>query len=178
MYHEENQFAHKNEIHPLRDQLEAAFISSYVKDGKGIFYAFCRGHQLTGVTQGSRLIQDLYAEHVTETEHRGGTFHKIKIQPGSLMSRMTGGLSEVTVNSLHHQAVDGAPKGWIVSAQEQGGGSSKPVIETLENKSKCAITFQFHPEGMNDGIGGKILWEMVQYARETHLVGRPKQVNH
>ena len=105
LYNEPNRYTQPQDIHPLRDRLEADFIRSYLKAGKGVFYAICRGHQLTNASLGSHLIQDLYAENLTETEHRGGTFHTIFIEPDSLMSRMTGGLTEITVNSLHHQAV-------------------------------------------------------------------------
>ena len=64
------------------------------------------------------------------------------------------------------------PADWTISAIEHGGGSSQSIVEAAESKKSCALTMQFHPEGMNDGIGGKILWEMVQYAREIKASGR------
>ena len=42
-----------------RDIVELSLLNNFLKNSDGIVVGFCRGHQLLGVSQGAKLIQDI-----------------------------------------------------------------------------------------------------------------------
>ena len=53
-----------------------------------------------------------------------------------------------------------------------GQGSSPEVVESLERSDGRAITFQFHPEAMDNPDGKLLLDQMVAHARSVSTVQR------
>jgi putative glutamine amidotransferase len=110
-------------------------------------FGICRGLQIMAVAHGGSLHQHL-PDVVGNTLHRDapGTFnnHGATFTPGSLIADLVG-VTEVTVNSSHHQAVD-SPGDLTVTGYAEDG-----TIEVCEDPSaQFVIGVQWHPEFSND----------------------------
>jgi putative glutamine amidotransferase len=102
----------------------------------------CRGCQLMNIAFGGTLWQDLPSEFpVKDVQHRN-VHHRISIEPDSRFARVTG-VTNVLVNSYHHQAVKDLAPGFRIVAKSPDG-----VVEAIECDTYPAIGFQFHPEKM------------------------------
>jgi len=102
----------------------------------------CRGHQLIGVHAGMRLFQHLPADYPSEN-HKA--VHPVKIVEGTTLHKLLG-VTETTVNSNHHQAVNFEPArnrvGLKVTALSPAG-----VVEGMEDGDRI-LSVQWHPERM------------------------------
>ncbi|MEX2445796.1 MAG: gamma-glutamyl-gamma-aminobutyrate hydrolase family protein [Dehalococcoidia bacterium] len=136
------------EVNPARDAAEEALIAHALDDGLPLL-CICRGHQLLNTARGGSLLQHLEERepHRARRGEDGGIasgWHEISVAPGTLLARITGGASTLSVNSRHHQAVtaDRVAPGLIASAQTADG-----VIEALEAPgARWALGVQWHPE--------------------------------
>ncbi len=92
----------------------------------------CLGCQLLNVALGGSLHQHIDG-------HREGVRHEVGVEP----SRLRGIIgARATVNSYHHQAVNGVGKGLAVTARAGDG-----TIEGLESaKHRFVLAVQWHPE--------------------------------
>jgi putative glutamine amidotransferase len=102
----------------------------------------CYGFQSWNVWRGGSLIQDLK----TSVNHKPGRevreAHKVSVAKDSRMARITG-LSELMVNSSHHQALDHPGDGLAITARSVEDG----VIEAVEGTGdQFVIAVQWHPE--------------------------------
>ena len=82
----------------------------------------CRGIQLINVALGGTLFQDLPSERPGTIEHspknaRDARTHVVRVQPGS-RAALALGAAQITVNSVHHQAI-----------KESGQGSGRDRLE-------------------------------------------------
>jgi putative glutamine amidotransferase len=142
---------------PKRDQFEISLIKSYVKSGKGFLLGVCRGSQISAVALGYKLIQDVPIFVGKDVAH-ANDWHKIKLFPtphnilGSLAVN-----SELTVNSLHHQAVRLHNEGPLALAASSEDG----VVEATELKNGKGLLLQFHPELMENSLGSRILHQTL-----------------
>lgn len=121
----------------LRDEAEWKLLDAFLPTGKPIF-GICRGCQFLNVYLGGTLHQHIEGHSDFKSRARG--CHNVTIRQGSHLSSL---LPEtITVNSLHHQAVDVLGKGLTVSAVSENG-----IVEAieLENHPFC-IAVQWHPE--------------------------------
>ena len=148
-------------VTPERAAFDREFVRVLYDDTDLPVFAICGGMQLTAIFSGGKLIQDLPA---TPLEHRAGKdgfrSHKITLTPGSLFERAIG-LSEIEVNSLHHQAVESVGERLQVSARAPDG-----VIEAIEFKDHpFRAGVQWHPERMEDPNMGKLFAAFVAEAR-------------
>jgi putative glutamine amidotransferase len=74
-----------------------------------------------------------------------GAAHRVSVEPGTLLYRLLG--PEVTVNSLHHQAVESVAPGLRVAARAPDG-----VIEAVEGSgTRFVVGLQWHPEMLGPG---------------------------
>lgn len=75
----------------------------------------------------------------------------MKVMKGSMLNGIVG-VTEGTVNSSHHQAVDAVGRGLRVAARSDDG-----IIEALEWEDPAGKPFvllvQWHPEQMSDTAG-------------------------
>ena len=157
-YKKENLHA-RNTI-PTRDQFEIALIKNYVASEKGFFMGVCRGSQIASVALGYTLLQDVPIQVGSELPH-GDDWHDINVKKTTnniLSSLLSEGSSTLTVNSLHHQAVQFKPGGPLELAATAPDG----VTEATEFKNGRGILLQFHPELMDNDLGNKILWRIVK----------------
>jgi putative glutamine amidotransferase len=145
-YHEEP-IGQLNLVEPRRDRMEIALARWAAEDDLPAL-GICRGQQLLNVALGGSLYQDLGFQKVTSFEHAGkdgrardALIHAVRLDPDSRLAQLIDE-TEVTVNSLHHQAVkEAAPTLRIVGRADDG------VIEALEAPDRrFLITVQWHPE--------------------------------
>ncbi len=143
-----------------RDEAELALVRQYIATGKGRLYGICRGHQMISVALGFKLIQDLESEGVNG--HKEGV-HEVQLL-GPRNTRLRTGLDgakKAEVNTYHHQAVRYEDRKGIIVTAVAGSGPNR-VVEALESSDGRIMTFQFHPERMEDEVGKAILNRMVK----------------
>ena len=133
---------------PGRDEHEAILIRAALDQDLPLL-AVCRGLQMLNVTLGGTLQQHL-PEAVAHDEHRpspavfGHT--EVKIEPGSLTSRLFG--DRTTVRCYHHQAVDVLAPGLQVTAR--AGDGTVEAAEVVGHD--FALGVQWHPEENPDDL--------------------------
>ncbi|WP_413293803.1 gamma-glutamyl-gamma-aminobutyrate hydrolase family protein [Bdellovibrio sp. HCB185ZH] len=157
-YKKEN--LHARNLIPTRDQFEVSLIKNYVASEKGFFMGVCRGSQIASVALGYKLVQDVPVQVGPELPH-GNDWHDIELKKtthGILSALLPEGSNKLTVNSLHHQAVQFKPGGPLELAATAADG----VTEATEFKNGRGILLQFHPELMDNELGSKILWRILQ----------------
>lgn len=138
-------------IDELRDKCEYELLDKFTAAGKPVF-GICRGMQILNVYSGGSLIGDLpkTPPHVGEDDT---LCHDIRIEENSILYDLFG--SEMTVNSLHHQAVKALAPGFKVTARSLDG-----VVEAIQHEDKPWFGVQFHPERMiRDGMCAEPIFE-------------------
>jgi len=136
---------------PARDSTVLPAIRAAIAAGVPIF-AVCRGIQELNVALGGTLHQNVHElpgknEHrmnrALPPEERFQARHPIAIQPGGLFEKLTGGVEELMVNSLHAQAVDRLADGLFVEAISDDG-----VIEavSMPEAKGLVVGVQWHAE--------------------------------
>jgi putative glutamine amidotransferase len=124
---------------PLRDAFEIALIDRLI-DGNVPTLGVCRGVQALNVALGGTLHQHL-TEHPTDLVWTA-TPHTVDAARGSLLASVTGRL-QLSVNSLHHQAVDRLGRGVVVTGRAAADGGVEAIeIEDAPN----VLAVQWHPE--------------------------------
>lgn len=157
LYKKEN--FHSRNITPARDQFEISLIKAYVSREKGFLLGICRGSQIASVALGYKLIQDVPFHIGSQVQH-GNDWHDIELREteNNILKALADPHGKLFVNSLHHQSVifkDGGPL--QIAARSHDG-----VTEATEFKNGRGLLLQFHPEFMNNDLGSKILWKVVQ----------------
>ncbi len=138
-----------NSFDPDRDRTEIMLARWAVADDLPIM-GICRGHQVFNVALGAALVQDIESERADALKHdnfypspRDLRAHTVAIDESSRLRALLG-VSQIEVNSLHHQAVRQAPAGLKVTALSPDG-----IIEATEIPDKrFALTVQWHPEDL------------------------------
>jgi putative glutamine amidotransferase len=124
----------------------------------------CGGQQLLAVVLGGSLIQhipdtvpDALAHEQPNPRHEPG--HGIDIIPGTLLHRIVG-VTEMQVNSSHHQAVRSPGLRAVVDAVAEDG-----VIEGIEDPGfRFCLGVQWHPEFLTDPADARIFAALVAAA--------------
>ncbi|KHD89595.1 MAG: glutamine amidotransferase [Bdellovibrio sp. ArHS] len=162
LYKKEN--IHAKNTNPTRDQFEVALIKSYVAQEKGFLLGVCRGSQITSVALGYQLIQDI-PFHIGAQVAHGNDWHPIQVVETkfNLLKPFADAQMKMTVNSLHHQSVIFKEGGFLQIAARSHDG----VTEATEFKNGRGLLLQFHPELMNNELGAKILWKLVQQKNQV-----------
>lgn len=139
---------------PARDYTELVLIEEAFRQRKPLL-AICRGQQILTVAFGGRLIVDIPTQCPEALNHarldlKDRIVHDIAIAPGSLLSRIFK-TDKLGVNSSHHQAVEGAPAPFRITALSPDG-----IVEALELAPAdrlllpYLLAVQFHPERLID----------------------------
>ncbi len=135
-------------INSRRTAFEWQLAQEFYKLDKPIL-GICGGMQLLNVMMGGTLIQHIPDEAPSNLNHkqekpRSEAGHTITITEGTLFHRLIGDLArkDVSVNSIHHQAIKNVANGLRVNALAPDG-----IIEGIEaiNHPFC-IGVQWHPE--------------------------------
>ena len=132
-------------ITPSRDYAELKILEAFLATDKPIL-GICRGEQLLNVYFGGTLHQDI--GHIATCCHsdfrrKNWGNHTVTLTPGTKLAQILGA-ETVTVNSLHHQAVDKAAPSLITAATSEDG-----IVEAVEHpEHPFCIGVQWHPEHM------------------------------
>lgn len=144
----------------FRDRVEIALAREFVSDKRPIF-GICRGAQVLNVAFGGTLHQHL--PDISELSHKAYNstiysylttkcWHTVTLEPDSQVARILG-VRELSLNSVHHQAVDVPGEGIRIVGRSQDG-----IAEFFEHRDHpfCVAT-QAHPEAMS-GVTEK-MWD-------------------
>ena len=130
---------------PTRDATELLAADFALKRGVPLL-GVSRGCQLINVACGGTLVQHIPAQGEVVVKHdskgmAGLLLHTVEIAAPSRLQQIFG-VSEMAVNSFHHQAVDKLGEGLTVTARARDG-----VIEAIEaTGERPVLGVQFHPE--------------------------------
>ena len=143
--------AHLGRVSTERDATEIAAVLA-ARERRLPTLAICRGIQVMNVALGGTLVQDIASErpralgHDPDSPRRMRT-HAIQVVPQSRMARALGATA-LTVNSVHHQAVDRVADGLVVTALAPDGVVEG--VETPPGDPWWAVGVQWHPEEFVD----------------------------
>jgi putative glutamine amidotransferase len=129
-----------------RDRAEFQLAQWAVEEDRPLF-CICRGHQVLNVALGGTLIQDIPSQVQTAIQHdvlpRDGMVHDVEIDPKSRLAAILG-VTQVQVNSLHHQAIETPAPAACVTGYAPDG-----IIEAAElPDKKFVLSVQWHPEDL------------------------------
>jgi putative glutamine amidotransferase len=135
-------------INEQRDATELALLAA-ARERRLPVLAICRGIQLLNVAHGGTLYQDLPSENPSSIDHdppngENARTHGVSIVAGTRLAAATG-VSQMSVNSYHHQAAHRVGTGLHVTAVAPDG-----VIEGLEvdDPAWWVLSVQWHPEDL------------------------------
>jgi putative glutamine amidotransferase len=137
-----------------RDLCEFMVINEVFRQSKPLL-AICRGQQILNVALGGDLIADIALQCPNALQHnrqeeRFQPVHEVRLEPGSLISRLTGH-GQIKVNSTHHQAAR-----HLAPPLRATGRSPDGIIEVIELQPNeldalpFLLAVQFHPERLFD----------------------------
>jgi putative glutamine amidotransferase len=137
------------EVTPIRDAVELTLTRRALAEKIPIF-AICRGIQVLNVAAGGTLFQDIANQlpgaqkHDQYPDHGPSHLaHPIQIEADCRIAAICG-RTRMTVNSLHHQAIDRVGAGLSIVARSSDG-----IIEAIEAKDdRWVVGVQWHPEWM------------------------------
>jgi putative glutamine amidotransferase len=126
-------------LYPERDATDFQLLEHAENAGLPIL-GICFGVQSLNVFRGGRLVQDIPSVVHNGVIHDEST-HKVRIENGTLLSKLAG-VTDLEVNSFHHQCVERPGRNLRVVATAPDG-----VIEAIEDVSgRFVVGVQWHPE--------------------------------
>jgi putative glutamine amidotransferase len=137
----------------------------------------CRGVQVVNVACGGTLHQEIQGNEPDHPWYRDmanlrGHRHDVELADGSRMADLHRSTA-ITVNSLHHQAVDEVGQDLVIAATSPAG-----VVEALESSPESdadIVAVQWHPEMLHDEGGDILFADLIERARRyrTEREARP-----
>jgi putative glutamine amidotransferase len=153
--------AETDEPDRVRDLLEGALLDQALDRDLPVL-GICRGVQFLNVHLGGTLRQHIDGHKRPKVREA----HPIAIAPASRLHTILQA-QEYIVNSRHHQSVDRAGKGLVVTATAPDG-----IVEALELPGKrFVLAVQWHPEARTDGRDAR-LFEAFREALSAASSGR------
>ena len=136
-------------INHRRDRQEL-LLARLAADRQIPMLGICRGIQVMTAALGGKLYQDIGTQagtkcikHSQELD-RAYASHTVRMEAGTVLSRLFPDNDVLPVNSFHHQAVSEPAPGFRVSARAADG-----IIEAVESAEyKSMLGVQWHPECM------------------------------
>jgi putative glutamine amidotransferase len=128
-----------------RTEFELAVTRGAVAADRAVL-GICGGMQLLNVALGGTLLQHIPDEWPGALEHeqpnpRTEPGHTVRVEPGTLLHRVTG-MDEMPVNSAHHQAVKEVAPGLLIDARAPDG-----IVEGIEDpRRRFVLGVEWHPE--------------------------------
>ena len=168
------------EIDAGRDALDFTLLDE-ARRGEVPVLAICRGLQVVNVAFGGTLIQDVPTERESPITHdvpkaeKTRLEHAVSVSPGTRLAGIAG-RSELPVNSRHHQAIERAAPGLIVSAVAPDG-----VVEAAEAKQgPWLVGVQWHPENLaadGEEASRRLFAEFARVVRERSAMNENGKSN-
>jgi putative glutamine amidotransferase len=156
------------EVDEERDGFELALVQESQHRALPLL-AICRGAQVVNVALGGDLILDIPSEIPAAGPHHQGSeaaflaSQRVRLEPGSRLAGLLG-VTELLVNSMHHQAVRSLGAGLRPVAWAEDG-----VIEAVEpaNGPWPLWAVQWHPECLvgRDPLAGRLFEAVVTATR-------------
>lgn len=155
----------------IRERFDEVLLPKYIEAGIPLV-GICRGHQSIAVHFGAKLIQHIPRYmHETNGKDRKDLVHKVTYSiealikaglptPNGIHRRQSVFSDEV--NSIHHQAVENAPKNAIVLSTYAGKLKGDAVIESMYYPEEKIYTTQWHPEEIADTMSVKIINKLLK----------------
>lgn len=135
------------ELDIVRDTAEWEMLSAFMKTEKPIF-CICRGEQLLNAFCGGTLYQDIQDKQScihSNLEAAARGIHQVNLIPDTKLFAMLG-KETLSVNSIHHQAVDKVAPKLTVCAQSEDG-----FVEAVEMREHpFCLGVQWHPEHLSE----------------------------
>lgn len=140
-------------VSDIRDEWEIALVRAAQRRAIPLL-AICRGAQILNVALGGTLWQDLPSQHPSEINHdpdrpRNSRTHAVELPGESRLARAVG-LTQIDVNSVHHQAIERVADELRVVAVAPDG-----VIEAVESAAESlwwCVGVQWHPEDLTQSV--------------------------
>lgn len=129
-----------------RDQYELFLVDCARKHKKPIL-GICRGCQVLNVAYGGTLHQDLETDREVSLQHRDAEAydqisHDLEFVEGGLLQQIYG-VTEVVVNSVHHQGIKDLGEGLRIEAFCPDDGLVEAVVA---ESGPLVLGVQWHPE--------------------------------
>jgi putative glutamine amidotransferase len=130
-----------------RDRYEIELIHAFHDAGKPVL-GICRGIQILNVAFGGTLYQDIATQVPGSADHRNWDIydanrHEVDLVAGTRLAGLYGEAGRVTVNSVHHQAVQQLAGGFVVEATSATDG----IVEAVRLPGDRFVAgVQWHPE--------------------------------
>lgn len=159
-----------NILDERREKFDFILIEHALKKSQMPILGICGGCQLLNITLGGSLIQDIpecypnsHIQHSKPKDFKNGVFkHPVNITEGSQLSSIYAGKERLDVPTSHHQSIDKAGEGLVVSAK-----ADDSVIEAVEMSGKrFVIGVQWHPE--RDWDNNKLLFHSFMKAAKSN----------
>ena len=161
---------------PARDAFEMEILGHAFQRGVPVF-GICRGMQVLNVALGGTLYQDLASQiEGNSIAHRQQMpkwqwTHEVEVDAASKVAKIVQ-VTDLRVNSYHHQAIKGLADGLVAAASASDG-----VIEAVESRDlseRWLIGVQWHAEAMREmeGPEHRNLFEAHVAAAERHALRR------
>ncbi len=154
---------------PTREETDLVLLSHAFEKHNPVL-AICYGMQFLNVWREGSLVQHI-PNHDRASRKSGDkeNFHEVRIEPGSRLAELAGGL-EAQVNSSHHQSVlrPGRDLGVVASAPDG-------VIEAVEfiGKDHWVVGVQWHPERLaGDPFSATLFRELIAACRTHASINR------
>ena len=150
-----------------RDSMERKLFPLTLETGKPLL-GICRGIQLFNVMLGGSLYQDIPTECPSDVEHHetppyDKVAHPVTVEQGTPLYQAVG-VTQMGVNSYHHQGIKALGKGLRVAAKAPDG-----MVEAVYLPDHpFALAVQWHPEfsRLSDENSRRIFEAFVKAARK------------
>lgn len=159
---------------PGRDAVDnAAFRAAEAADAPVL--GICRGLQAINVFSGGSLVQHVEGHESAPYPSAPGSAHAMSVQPGTLLWSVTGGESQLLVNTYHHQAI--TPER-LASGLRATASATSPIgelVEALESRDpgRWLVGVQCHPERVESSPAVlERLWTAFVAAAAAHAARR------
>ena len=150
------------DVNEARDEWELALTAAARARGVPTL-AICRGIQVLNVALGGTLVQDIATQCPSALPHRPDgdritRVHDVQVDPSSRLADALG-VDQLSVNSIHHQAIARVASGLRICARAPDG-----IIEGAEwaGDEWWAVGVQWHPEEL---VGTPEGWDRGLFAR-------------
>jgi len=162
-------------LDPDRDRTDSTLLQHALAAHKPVL-AICYGCQILNVHQGGTLVQDIPVQKPGTDAHgktdlapsaaKGDLEHGATLAADSHLQKLAG-VTEVKINSSHHQSIDQPGDKLRVTARGTDG-----IVEgvELDSQEDWVIGVQWHPERMpDDSFAQKLFADFVGAARKVKL---------
>ncbi len=161
-------------VSDIRDRWEIALTRAAQQRGIPLL-AICRGAQILNVALGGTLLQDLPSQRPSDINHdpdrpRDSRTHPAEVAGESRLARAIGE-TRLTVNSVHHQAIERVADELRVVAVAPDG-----VIEAVESAADSpwwCVGVQWHPEDLVQSVES---WDRNIFSAFANVVRVPAAI--